>query len=312
MLRNYMNYAGSKDRYYPLIREFFEKATQSQPHILVDMFCGSGVVSYNALDMFYDVKAYDGCPELISLHKWVVESDDPVGEIKSIIKAYGLSKDNKEGFLALRTAYNSDITQGLEGNPAELYCLITHSFNYSLHLNKKREFNAPSGAGRSYFSKSLETKLINIREHIKNVAQRAPVFHTLKLSEWGEEIDFLSECNDITGELSSCIDEDSLVDYVFFVDPPYSAAVSKHPYRIGDLRWGVAEDKILLDLLDDINSRGGKFVFTNAILNNGVENKPLMDWMVKYKVHHVDVQYYNCNYQRMNNTDTDEVIIYNY
>ena len=301
MLRNYLNYAGSKDRYYPLIRDFLERAVEGlEKPSLVDMFCGSGVVSFNSLDLFNTVGAFDGCKELIKIHEWALSDRDVIGEIRDIINRYALSKSNKEGFLQLRENYNKRVVDEGIIAPAELYCLITHSFNYSLHLNKKGEFNAPSGAGRSYFSASLENKLLQVREYVHKYDKDHLLFINQGLQGWR---------GFITTTVSAGI---GLSNTVFFVDPPYSASVSKHPYRVGQLKWGDEEDRELFKILDMIHSHKGKFVFTNVFHNNGVENRLLQGWSTKYKVFHVGVDYSNCNYQRFNKGDTDEVIIYNF
>ena len=49
-----------------------------------------------------------------------------------------------------------------------LYCLLTHAFNYQIAFNSKYEYNMPSGASRSYFSKNLETTLSEYIKVIQN------------------------------------------------------------------------------------------------------------------------------------------------
>lgn len=351
MLRNYLNYAGSKDRYYPLIREFLEKAVakckEDFPDFrpsFTDMFGGSAIVSLNSLDLFSTINVYDGCKELITLHRWLLsstqgkydpdtdtlvidEDEDPVAAIHKVIDEYGLSKDNKEGFLKLREDYNKfklgmyneleDYTRPYRISDVRchrsdwLYCLITHSFNYSLHLNSKGQFNAPSGAGRSYFSPSLENKLLEARRAVaKNLSSESRTIMSFVPHTLDNLVGLIPA---IIRNRKEMITNNSLLgDEVFFVDPPYSAAVSKHPYRIGGLKWGDDDDRKLFKILDEIHENHGKFVFTNVFRNNGMENKPLQEWAKKYKVHHVGVDYSNCNYQRLNKGDTDEVIIYNF
>ena len=295
LVNNYLNYIGSKDRYLPQILKFIEAgANKTGGSLLVDLFCGSAVVGANSANYFNKVYCIDACKEVITLHEWMKSgksSDTLLNEIDNIIKEYELSKTNKEGYLRLREAYNANIREDFI-EPSELYCLITHSYNYSLHTNKKGEFNVPFGANRSSFNKSLKKKFTNWKEHLDN---NHNVFFF-----WNGFDNF-----DLPTTKS-----------VFFVDPPYSASISKHPYRVGNIKWGDDEDKKLLKLLDEFHSNGHLFVFTNVVSNNGVLNRTLFNWIEvnkgKYFEHPVSVEYKNCSYQRKNNGRTNEVIITNF
>lgn len=110
----------------------------------------------------------------------------------------------------------------------------------------------------------------------------------------------------------SFLNKNEFKDIVFFIDPPYSASISKHPYRIGNLKWTEDDDRKLFEYMDKIDELGGKFVFTNVFENNGIQNLPLQEWSKEYNVQHVNVDYTNCNYQRLNKGNTDEVIITNF
>lgn len=300
LLRNYLNYSGSKDRIYPILRTYLEKAIgkkRGKYKYLIDMFAGSGVVAFNSLDLFDTVIGVDKCSELVRLHNWIICSplDKVLAEINKIIADYDLSKDNKEGFLKLREDYNGWVTRG-GFNPAMLFCLITHAYNYQLHTNKKGEFNAPSGAGRSWFNPSLRKKLINIREHVEEHKDTNFLFIA------GDGMDFVR-----------CLKyENGFKDVVFYVDPPYSACISKHPYRVGNIKWNEDEDRKLFECLDYIHENKGRFIFSNVLSNNGVHNIPLKRWADSYYIHPIAVDYENCSYQRKNGGKTEEVIITNF
>lgn len=303
MLNNYMNYSGSKDRVYPVLRPYLESAVKGKKRktkYLIDMFAGSCVVAYNSLDLFDIVICIEKSKELVKLHNWIeyYPLSKILKEIDNIISIYELSKTNKEGFLRLREKYNNDINNGGIFDPAELYCLITHAYNYQLHTNKNNEFNAPSGAGRSYFNPALRQKLINMKEYIdKQIASGKRIMIT-----GGDCMDFVH-----------CLNyENGFEDVVFYVDPPYSASISKHPYRMGNIKWTADEDRKLFECLDFIDSKNGKFIFSNVTSNNGVTNFPLLNWADSYKVNPIAVDYTNCSYQRKNNGKTEEVIITNF
>ena len=295
IVNNYLNYIGSKDRYLPQILEFIEagvaqlgKKSNTQ---LIDMFCGSAVVGLNAAKYVDQVLCVDACKEVITLHKWVQQAPSAEGllaDVDIVVSNYSLNKTNKEGFLRLREDYNTMVGQGAI-NPRWLYALITHSFNYSLQTNKKGEYNVPFGKDRSSFNNSLRKKLSN----------------------WKNELDkheyFAFDCGDFR-------EYKRFTKSILFVDPPYSASISKHPYRIGNIKWTEEEDRKLFEYLDYMNDRGNLFVFTNVTENNGATNRPLLNWIKehKYVCTPVSVDYEGCNYQRKNNGKTNEVIITNF
>ena len=290
MIRNYLNYIGSKDRYLERIMPYLEKISDDKGcHTLVDLFFGSAVVGVNSLDLFDSVVCNDKCAELISIHRWVRDSSkaELFEQIDGVILQYGLNKQNKEGFLKLRRDYNSEL--GL--NPCRLFALVTHSFNYSLHTNSKGEFNAPFGANRSCFNDSLRERLDEFKsaldEHNNDI-----LFHNM--------------------DFEYCIDVNGIKDTVYFVDPPYSATKSKQPYRVKGVKWDEKEDARLFKNLDDIHNSGGYFVLTNVISNNGCENVALKEWAQKYNIEDVSVSYENASYQRKNVGKTREVIVSNF
>lgn len=287
MIRNYLNYIGSKDRYLEKIMPYLERASKDKGcQTLVDLFCGSAVVGVNALDLFDSVVCNDRCRELISIHRWVRNRSkaELFEQIDGIISQYGLNKQNKEGFLKLRRDYNSK----LDLNPCQLFALVTHSFNYSLHTNSKGEFNAPFGANRSCFNDSLREKLSEFKsaldEHNNDI-----LFHSM--------------------DFEHSIDVNGTKDTVYFADPPYSATKSKQPYRVKGVTWNKKEDARLFDNLDYIHNSGGYFVLTDVMSNNGCENVVLKEWAQKYNIEDVDVSYNNASYQRKNLGRTREVIV---
>ena len=295
LINNYLNYIGSKDRYLPQILKFIESgaAKLGGSPLLIDMCCGSAVVGLNALHSgcVSQVLCVDACKELISMHNWVkqhMSAESLLADIDLIISAYTLDKKNKEGFLRLREDYNAYARCG-GLSPRQLYALITHSFNYSLQTNKSGEFNVPFGKDKSCFNKSLRKKLTNWKNALDEV----------------KNITFTSGDFDNYRDFTNCI---------LFVDPPYSASISKHPYRIGNIKWTEEEDRRLFKYLDYMGNSGNLFIFTNATENNGTTNLPLLHWIDKHKYTStpVSVDYTGCNYQRKNNGKTNEVIITNF
>lgn len=289
IINNYLNYIGSKDRYLPQLRALLERASElSGGEYLLDIFCGSAVVGINSTDLFKHIINVDKCEELIKIHQWVQNTPEQMllPQIDACISVYKLSKENKEGFMQLREDYNS--LSNID--PIRLYCLITHSFNYSLQTNKDGKYNVPFGANRSCFNSKLRKKLENFKEAIDNAGNMGFL-----------NLDF-----------ETAVESFPIKNTVYFVDPPYSASKSKHPYRVRGVEWDSAADIRLLMLLSKINKEGGYFVFTNVLENNGEENKALKEWVQDYKVHDVNIDYSNSSYQRKNLGKTREVIITNF
>ena len=94
---------------------------------------------------------------------------------------------------------------------------------------------------------------------------------------------------------------------LFYFDPPY--LITKAPYNS---LWNSKDEEDLLEIIDEIDANGYRFLLSNVIESNGKENTILKDWMKKYNVKHVKRQYINSNYQKKNLSAADEVIIYNY
>lgn len=84
---------------------------------------------------------------------------------------------------------------------------------------------------------------------------------------------------------------------------------SKRKGKVGEL-----EEIELLNLLDKLNSMGGKFALSNVLYHKGLENTLLINWSKKYNIHYLDKDYSTCNYQlkERDKTKTVEVLVTNY
>ncbi len=291
MLKNCFNYVGSKDRLFSLIDENLDKDKE----IFIDLFCGSGVVGINELYNYKRVVLNDACWQVTETLKYFRDNsfESITKELNNCIKKYKLSKENKEGYNALREDYNEVYYDRLTFSPVMFYCLLTHSFNYNIHISKEGRFNVPFGKDRSYFSNSLKTKLEGIQWELHENSGRITVKSEdfSKLVEKSEK--FISKS-------------------MFYVDPPYLISDSSYGriYYLG--RWNEDKERTLLNNLSFIDSKGGSFLLSNVLENNGNYNKILDTWAKKYNVIEVPVDYTNCNYQRKNAGKTKEVLIRNY
>lgn len=292
MLNNCFNYVGSKDRIFPIIDKNLDKSKD----IFIDVFCGSGVVGVNELSNYSKVVLNDACWQVIDTLKFFRDNEyeKVIHDIERVILDYGLSKENKEGYLKLREDYNADPYLRLVFEPAMFYCLLTHSFNFNIHINSKGQFSVPFGANKSYFNNSLRQKLELFQWELHDNKDKI----TLKSSDF----------RDLIGKTPKKIAENA----IFYVDPPYLCSDDAYSriYYIG--KWDEDKERALYEQLDQINEMGGSFLLSNVLHNNGKWNRILEEWSKKYEVIDVSASYENCNYQRKNAGETKEVLVRNY
>ena len=292
MLNNCFNYVGSKDRIFPIIDKNLDKSKD----IFIDVFCGSGVVGVNELSNYSKVVLNDACWQVIDTLKFFRDNEyeKVIHDIERVILDYGLSKENKEGYLKLREDYNADPYLRLVFEPAMFYCLLTHSFNFNIHINSKGQFSVPFGANKSYFNNSLRQKLELFQWELHDNKDKI----TLKSSDF----------RDLIGKTPKKIAENA----IFYVDPPYLCSDDAYSriYYLG--KWDEDKERALYEHLDQVNEMGGSFLLSNVLHNNGKWNGILEEWSKKYEVIDVSASYENCNYQRKNAGETKEVLVRNY
>lgn len=274
-----MNYIGGK---YKIIGQL-KKFTPKNIDTFVDLFCGGLDVAINSTAnniICNDINIY-----LIAIYKEFqkMSIDDLILYIDNRISEYGLSKTNKEGYLAFRDYYNET------KQPLDLYVLVAYSFNYQFRFNDDHEYNNPFGANRSYFNPVMRSNLIEMHERIKDYQFTSYDFREINLST---------------------LDKNSFV----YCDPPYTITVgSYNDGKRGFKGWGTSDDLELFNFLDNLNSKGVRFALSNVIEHKGVKNKELLEWSKKYTKHRIDKHYNNCNYQNKNGENkTKEVLITNY
>lgn len=291
MLNNCFNYIGSKDRLFSVIDKNLDKTKK----YLIDVFCGSGVIGVNELNNYEKVVMNDMCWQVIDTLKFFRDNDyeKVIHDIDRVILDYKLSKTNKEGYLKLREDYNADPYLRLVFEPAMFYCLLTHSFNYSIHINSQGKFSVPFGANKSSFNSSLRAKLEGFQ---------------WELRENKDKISLKSESFDKLLEDARKIAKDTM----FYLDPPYLSSDDSYS-RIHYLgKWNEDKERKLYECLDKIDEGGGSFLLSNVLENNGKWNRILEEWSKKYNVVEVSASYESCNYQRKNEGKTKEVLVRNY
>lgn len=286
-----LNYSGNKVK---LLGQIIPRI-QKDIDIFVDAFAGSGVVSLNSNAK--KIICNDINQHSIELVKYLYESDSAsiINSMDSIIEKYGftdstnpdkhyieykhegLSYYNKEPFTRLRKDYNTSKSVEL------LFALIIYGFNHYLRFNKKNLFNVP--VGKVDFSASLRKKTTEFSEGIKKY-----------------DVDFI-----VGSYLNLDLYENCTSKSFVYFDPPYS--ITNAPYNT---EWRKEDDQKLFGLFDYLTIRGIKVAMSNVFLSNGKENKDLIEWSKKYRIHYLNRQYRNANYQKINVSDTIEVLITNY
>lgn len=285
MYKNPFNYTGAKFKLLPQILPLFPDKINT----FVDLFGGSGELTFNtqAEHYIYNEKS----KQLVNIFNNL--DDDFIIDVEKVIQQYGLSKENKQGFLDLRTYYNTNLgTMSDRENAVILYCLLTHAFNYQIAFNSKGEYNMPSGKGRSYFSPQLKEKLTAYIDKNKQ-----------------NDIRFLSyDFVDIN--IPSLVSSD---DAFIYVDPPYYITVGAYE-RDYFCKWSEEYENKLLALLDDLSTKGYKWAFSNVLEHKGKFNDLLKSWASKYTIHYLNMDYKNCNYHTKDKSANSsvEVLITNY
>lgn len=289
MINNPISYPGNKNKVVSQIIPLIP-ATEC----FVDVFCGSAVVSANSLSELLILNDSNSYILQVLKYQHSNSFEQIVEDVEQIINKYGLTYSrikekgfyiekkheglslyNKKGYESLKNDYNRD------HDVRKLFVLLIYGFNHYLRFNSKGLFNVP--VGKVDFSESIYSKLREFELVFRNkkIVFSNKDFRDLELYEHSNAI--------------------------YYFDPPY--LITTAPYNSF---WNEAQESELLSLLDDLNNKGKKFALSNVLLSNGKENRILKEWSARYNVHYIKRQYRNANYQKVNITDTVEVLITNY
>jgi adenine-specific DNA-methyltransferase len=280
-IKSPMNYIGGKYKILPQLFEHF-------PHDIdtfVDLFAGGFNVSANVdaaktvcNDMNYKVV------EMTRLFCYA-DVDAVLRRINEKIAEYKLSKENERGYKAFRDYYNAT------GNPIDLFTLSCFSFNYQFRFNNNLEFNNPFGRNRSCFSETMKQNLILFMQEMK---RKNLEFYTRDFRD-------MALTNFNTGDFIYC-------------DPPYLITTGTYnDGKRGFGNWMETEEKDLYAALDEANKNNVRFALSNVFAHKNQENRILKNWAKKYRVHYINADYSNCNYQtKQRDSKTVEVLVTNY
>jgi DNA adenine methylase len=283
-IKSPLNYIGGK---YKIIDQVFDKFPE-RCSSFVDLFTGGMNVAVNAKsDKVY---VNDNLSHLIDMYKLFQKLSlfDIVNHIEMQITKFELTKFNEVGYLNFRKNYNET------KYPLDLFVLIAFSFNHQIRFNNSHEYNNPFGKNRSSYNDKMKSNLIRF---IRKIQSSSFIFSSLSF----EDFEFTT------------LDKDSFV----YCDPPYLITTgSYNDGKRGFKGWGIEQEVLLLNKLDEINSLGIKFALSNVLEHKGRSNSLLKAWINDkgYFVSHIDSNYSNSNYQssKNHNKESVEVLITNY
>lgn len=279
LVKSPLNYVGGKFKLLPQILPYFPNDIDT----FYDVFAGGFNVGINIKAK--KIICNDLEPAVISLFiNWKqLGSSKSLIKLKETINKYKLSKINEEGFKLIREDYN-------KGNKSwdMFYSMLVHSFNNQIRFNKKGDYNMPFGKNKSSFNPNLEKNFIKFINKLED----------LNIYFFNKDFNKLN------------IDMSNKNNFIY-CDPPYLITCAS--YNESN-KWNETKENELLNLLDNLNSKGIKFALSNVLENKGKSNDILKEWSKKYNVHHLNNTYGNCSYHAKDksNNSTDEVLITNY
>lgn len=279
LIKSPLNYVGGKYKLLPQILPYIPDNINT----FVDLFTGGCNVGININANKIICNDLESVVINLFTNWQSLSSKEAIGKLKETILKYDLSKTNEEGFRKIREDYNN-------GNKSwdMFYAMLTHAFNYQIRFSKQGNYNMPFGRNRSSFNPNMEKNFIRFIDRLN------------ELDIYFLNSDFNKLNTDKLGE----------GDFVY-CDPPYLVTCASYNEADG---WNETKERQLLDLLDDLNSKGIRFALSNVLDNKGKSNDILKEWAEKYNINYLNHTYGNCNYHAKDksNNSTVEVLITNY
>ncbi len=180
-------------------------------------------------------------------------------ELKSqYVKTY-FAKFNKSGFEQMRSEFNKD-----KDNIELLYILLIYGFNRMLRFNSNGDFNLPVG------NVDLNQNVIKaLKYYFEFCLKKEVLFYTLDFRDYFKMWNFKNN------------------DFIY-LDPPYLISNSEY-----NKLWSEEDEKALLSILDELNSKNIKFAISNLIEHKGQKNFVFEEWAKKYNIYEISSNYLN-------------------
>ena len=276
LVKSPLNYTGGKFKLLPQILPLFP----TDIGIFVDAFGGGGnvIANVSAHNHIYN----DQDVSVTGLLSWLATTtpEEAVAQVEAVIAHFGLSKTNKDGFLAVREFYNSG-----DRFPAVFYALIAHGFNNQIRFNSKGGFNIPFGTDRSEFNPALRERFLAFTRRLNSMS-----------------IEFLS------GDFTKILVADNSFVYC---DPPY--LISNATYNTSSGGWDHDDEARLEEWLYALDRRGIRWALSNVMEHQGHRNISLETFAENFHVADLSASYANASYHKKDRTSQSrEVLVTNF
>lgn len=247
IMKSPLNYSGSKDALVPALTGLMPK------HIgtFVDAMGGAFNVGANVVAM--DKVIYNEYnPRIHGIVEMLLEQPRAliVDEVDELVKRYGLSKKNKEAYLALRSEYNA------HPSPLTLFTLQIYAFQNIIRVNSSGKMNTP--VGNNEFNEGTRKRILAFHPKTPSLELRLGRYQDLEPSTFPE-------------------------DTLFYLDPPYFLSTAEYnDGKRGMDGWDADNEKELLDYLLKVDKSGRKFLLSNVLEHKGRFHHLLDEWVKEH------------------------------
>jgi len=262
-----MNYTGSKFR---LLEQLLPEMDYTKSYFL-DLFCGGGSIYTNIVDKYDKVIANDIISDLIGIHKSLLEGDEIIEETKKLCPG----KSNKDGFINLRSDYNTNPT------PAKLWALMLSSTNNMMRFNQKFKYNQTYG--ERGWNKNTDIKVDVFTKHIREYRNKIRL-----ISNRFDEVEIKSS------------------NAMVYIDPPYSNTEAGY-----NSYWMKDDDVKLYNYIKNIDKVGSSFMISGVLKH---DDKPcfLLERLISDGYNYKELVFDYNKVSRKGNKETKEIIIKNF
>lgn len=270
MINTPFNYTGNK---FSLLNQILPHFDYSKNYF-IDLFCGGGSIYTNVLDKYERILINDKIPELIEIHKNLIQ--DPINFTQKT-KSICPKKDDPDAYDLLRKDFNQ------EKNPEKLWALMLSCTNNMLRFNQKFQFNQTFG--KRSWNDNTQTKVDNFVQHTQQFKDK--IYFSSK--------DFF----EIIPKKASMV----------YADPPYTNTDAGY-----NCYWNQALEDKLYQYLLELDKSGSSFMLSGVLGKHLKEKESkiinqLIDDGFNYKI--LDHNYKKVARQKEEKT-SQEVIIFNY
>ena len=284
LIKSPFNYIGNKYQVLPQLIHIFPKEIDT----LYDFFCGGCDISINIEaknTIAIDINSFT----MDILKEFQTKSLQEILEfMEKRIAEFNLTKENEQGFLNYREAYN---TNEFYHTPLDLFTLSRYSFHFTMRFSQDLKMNAGFGRKFSNFSVRQRRNIVPFYEKLQKV--------TLVNDDFKHVNPVISKSN------------------FYYFDPPYLIAnnVYNHGADVANQKWTEYDEFDLLAYIKNIDIAGGKFALSNVLTHRGKTNELLKNWIEKnnYNIYDIKTSYSHCTHT-VNQADepSREIVVTNY